>query len=534
MKRLGVLCGVAALACATSRVEAPSPANAGTTAWQPQILAADSKQYLPDFSYAGYREGEVALPEPAATHAIADFGAVPDDGQDDTVAFQKALAALARAQGTVVLTLAKGHYDLSDVLFIERSDFVLRGVGSDAAGSVLTFHKALADLPRAPVIRDIENYLIQNDKKVGGKPFSPFSWTGGLIWTRLPTPAAKAVGAPAIEGLRGAHSLRMAHPPSRQAGLFELRWFNRFGSESPVLQHIFGLKGKLPGERLADATAPLTTQTLTLLRVEGDTLWFKEPLRHDVKPDWGAELAPAPVRLTGVGLEHFRVELPSEPYAGHHLERGDNAFYLTDLRDGFVRDVTIQDSDSAILSDDCDHLTLASVHVAGRNGHYGIHLGDVDSVLARDFDIEASLEHSLSFNTGARGSVFSRGSIVDPRLDQHRGRNHQNLFDAISGLENADESRLFEHGGADYWGPTHGAFNTFWNVSLQFRKLTAASAARRLSGVTDTADARLVGLHANVTLLLDYPGAYEEGTNRAKIAVPSLYDEQLRRRARRL
>ncbi len=527
---LGVLCGATALACAPSRVEAPSSSAAG---WQPQILAAGTKHYLPDFSYAGYREGEAALPEPPATHAIADFGALPDDGQDDTAAFQSALATLAQAQGPVVLTLARGHYELSDVLFIERSDFVLRGAGSGADGSVLRFRKALADLPRAPVIRELETYLIANHKQVDGKPFSPFSWTGGLLWTRLPKPATKTAGAAALEGQRGARSLRVAHPPASHTGLFELRWFNRFGSDSPVLAHLFGLEGKLPGDRLADATAPLTSQALTLQRVEGDMLWFKEPLRHDVKPNWGAELAPAPLRLTGVGLEHFRVELPHEPYAGHHLERGDNGLYLTNLRDGFVRDVTIQDSDSAILSDDSDHLTLTAVHVIGRAGHYGIHLGDVDAVLARDFDIEAYREHSLSFNTGARGSVFSRGTIVDPRLDQHRGRNHQNLFDAIVGLETGDESRLFEHGGADYWGPTHGAFNTFWNISLQFRRLTAASATRRLSGVTDTAEARLVGLHANVALLLDYPGAYEEGTNRAKISVPSLYDEQLERRRQR-
>ena len=165
-------------------------------------MAAGTKHYLPDFSYAGYREGEAALPEPPATHAIADFGALPDDGQDDTAAFQSALATLAQAQGPVVLTLARGHYELSDVLFIERSDFVLRGAGSGADGSVLRFHKALADLPRAPVIRELETYLIANHKQVDGKPFSPFSWTGGLLWTRLPKPATKTAGAAALEGQR--------------------------------------------------------------------------------------------------------------------------------------------------------------------------------------------------------------------------------------------------------------------------------------------------------------------------------------------
>ncbi len=526
------------LSTASPRVGLPRAATrAGATSLtsaiglHPQILAKTSGQYLPDFSYAGYREGEIPIPEPRATHAIADFGALPNDGQDDTAAFKKALNELARAPGSVALSLAKGRYDLRDTLFIERSDFVLRGAGSGEGGSVLAFQKPLADLPLAPVLADIAAYLVKNDKQVNGRPFSPFSWTGGLLWTRLPALAAAESprGVRAIDGKRGQHALRIAGP-APALGLVELRWFNRFGNDSPVLQHLFGATGKIDGERLADAQAPLTTQILTLERIEGDVLWLKEPLRLDVRPEWGAELAPAPPRLTGVGLEHLRIEMPPEPYAGHHLERGANAIYLTDLRDSFVRDVAIVDSDSAILSDNCDHVTLASVGVSGRPGHYGIHLGDVDSVLVRDFEIKALREHSLSFNTGARGSVFSGGLVVAPRLDQHRGRNYQNLFDAISGTEEGNSSRLFEHGGADYWGPTHGAFNTFWNIALTFGNPHSIVQPLRVSGVSDAHQARLVGIHANVQLLLDYPGAYQEGINRADLALPSLYDEQLRER----
>jgi hypothetical protein len=249
-----------------------------------------------------------------------------------------------------------------------------------------------------------------------------------------------------------------------------------------------------------------------------------------VQPSWGAELSAATERLTGVGFEHLRVELPDEPYAGHHLERGYNAFYLTDLRDGFMRDIAIDNSDSAILTDDGDHLTLTGIRVTGRSGHYGIHLGDVEGVLVRDFRIDARLEHSLSFNTGARGSIFSRGQVLDPRLDQHRGRNHQNLFDAIVGVESGSRSRVFEHGGADYWGPTHGAFNTFWNISLQMPSATQATDPWRLSGVSDAGPARIVGLYANVPLAVDYPGAYTEGIGQRGIAVPSLYEAQLKRR----
>jgi hypothetical protein len=495
----------------------------------PKILEQGAPDYLPDFSYAGYRRGEAQLPEGVVTQAIADFRALPDDGQDDTAAFRRALTDLSKASGTVVLSLAPGRYVLSDVLFVERSDFVLRGAGSGQGGTVLELRRPLDELPRAPVISELEGYLRKNNKLVDGKPFSAFSWTGGLVWTRLPGKRPTEAGGSAMEGRRGERALRISGAAPALGSLIEVRWFNRFGATSPVLGHVFGLSGPIAGERLAEAQRVFTSQLLTVARSEGDTVWFEEPLRHDVRPDWGAVWAPAPPRLTGVGFEHFRIELPDVSYAGHHLERGYNALYLTGLRDGFVRDVAIHNADSAILSDDCERLTLSQIKLTGRAGHYGIHLGDVESVLVRDFTLEASFEHSLSFNTGSRGSVFSRGTVRSPRLDQHRGRNHQNLFDAIVGIDEGSTSRLFEHGGADYWGPAHGAFNTFWNVSLDV-KGAASSQPLRLSGVRDAGPARLVGIHANVPVHIDYPGAYQEGIGRSGIAVPSLYDEQLAER----
>src|SRR5690348_5621442 len=118
--------------------------------WMPKILKAGASEYLPDFSYAGFREGETALPEAPVTHRIRDFGAIPDDDRDDTAAFKTALERLRNEMGPVVLALEPGHYQLSEVLFIERSDFVLRGAGSGDGGSVLAFEKPLDVLPRVP------------------------------------------------------------------------------------------------------------------------------------------------------------------------------------------------------------------------------------------------------------------------------------------------------------------------------------------------------------------------------------------------
>ena len=52
-----------------------------------------------------------ARAENAVRLSAADFGAVPDDGKDDTEAFQKLFAAAAQATGPVVIEVAPGRYD---------------------------------------------------------------------------------------------------------------------------------------------------------------------------------------------------------------------------------------------------------------------------------------------------------------------------------------------------------------------------------------------------------------------------------------
>jgi polygalacturonase len=76
-------------------------------------LSFESDKILQDFSYAGYRRGEVPLPDkpPGKTFDATWFGADPSGTKDSTEAIQQALDAAVAAGGGIVL-LPAGTYRL--------------------------------------------------------------------------------------------------------------------------------------------------------------------------------------------------------------------------------------------------------------------------------------------------------------------------------------------------------------------------------------------------------------------------------------
>ncbi len=535
---------ISALAAALL-LASPPVAVAAEDGWMPRILTGEAGVYLRDWSFAGYRWGEEAPPRPGATLDVRDFGAVPSDGKDDTTAILTALAAAHQMPGLVVLELPPGRFIVRDILRITRSHFILRGAGSDVGGTVLAIPVALKDLRRPRSLDELQEYLIRGDKrdKVSGDIFSVYSWAGGFIWPQVPgkrvypylaeRDAPPDVLARALTGRRGGHMIGVDDAVDLAVGdAVRIEWYNTEGERGSLLAHLY-MSEKVPigARHWENPTRALIFQDVTITAIDGDRVTIKEPLLHDLRPAWGTVLTRTPL-LEEVGIEDLRIEFPKTRYAGHHIESGYNAIYLTSLRHAWVRDVAIVNADSAILSDDVSQTTIEDVEVTGRPLHYGIHIGRTSGVLARRIRIAASAQHPLSFNTYAKASVFTDVDLlVDARLDQHRGSNHQNLFDNIRIIEASSKPKIFKRGGASYWRPTHGAFNTLWNIQIRFTADVPAGKPVRLKGEKEGPHARIVGFSANRDVRFNYgPDAYLEGINRPGIAVPSLYEHQLRQR----
>jgi hypothetical protein len=490
--------------------------------WFPAILKPTRRLYLPDFSYAGYRWGADLPESPRGRElAVVDFGAVPDDGLDDTAAIREALDAAHRVDGSVVVRLPPGRLIVRDILWIRRSDLTL--VGAGAGRTRLAVPVPLAEMEQPAVIERRQAYYEEADLRQSGELYSPYSWTGGVVWTQGPgVPPTEIAGL--TGGARGSHVLVGRNVPDLAPGtVVQVRWCNAQCNRAGFLDHVFDRQAVRVGRRTRDnSEGPIVTQEVTVSKVQPGRIEIVEELMHDIRPSWDVRLATMNY-LTNVAIEGMTVEFPDTSYAGHLLEDGYNAFYLTDLLHSWVRDVEVVNADSGIIAQGCKNLTLQGIRVTGRGGHKTISIAGSIYVLVHDFELDAPSVHNPTFGTGARLSVYADGSLDEARLDQHQGLNHQNLFDDLR-IEMRDIGRVFDHGGARHWRPTAGAFNTFWNIRVDF-------AGHSPIKVADAPSARIVGLHGSGPIVLDYgPNAYIEGLNRARIAVPSLYEYQRSRR----
>lgn len=520
--------------------------------WSPKILTEEIQAtcYLPDFSYAGYHWGEDPLPEPEGTIInVTDYGAIPDDGSDDTDAIKKANAAAHQVEGPVVLKFPAGKFILKDILYIERSHFVLEGAGSDPEGTTLYIPNPLNTLEVPPYLKELQEYLVVNDKRQIEKErgvdefFSLYAWSGGYIWTNYPGERGKpyldsyntepVILAVIKSGKRGEHVFEVQDAGKLKPGqLVRIDWYNKEGKESSLIKYLYNNQDLNIGIRHWESPdIPLTKQEVTIEKIDGNKVLIKEPLLHDLRPEWFPDITEWKY-ISEVGIENIRFEFIYQEYNYHHVEPGRNAIYLTNTAHSWIRNVRFRNGDNGILTDCCANVTMENIETYGRKYHYAVHYGDCYDMLARNLYVQAPIVHTFTFNTGSRCCVYTHCVATRmPTLDQHAGLNYQNLFDDLLVYEDDPEHNPMTMGGASYWRPTHAAFPVFWNIRLHYLYEKPKKLPIQIQGVTDGPSARLVGMTANYPINIIYgPDVYMEGINRPNIAVPSLYEYQLKKR----
>ena len=548
------LCGASAAALMSSSLFAQEISTE-----MPEILSETATApYLPDFSYAGYDYGLTPIPRIDTVIDVADHGAIPDDEMDDSAALISALAAAHAAEGPVRVQLHEGRYMLSEILWIEGSDIVLAGMGSKEGGTELYMSRPLNQMDDGGALDELREYLVEYDKRERQPEnnldvlFSEWSWSGGFVWTRFPggrhATYLEEYDRP-IEtvteissGTVAQRQVMVADSSDLSVGdVLQIHWHNRAGENGPLIAAIYGDErdGFPIGDRhwmLPDR--PLVRQATRIEAIDGNRVTIADPLLHDISTELPAYFARWD-HISNVGIQDLAFVFPENPFFGHHNEAGYNAIYFTGVYNGWIDNLRIVNSDAGVLTDDLANVTISNVVTQGEHpAHYSVHLGNVHNVLVTGNEVFNPTIHTFSFNTQATRSVYHQSTGWEqPTLDQHAGANHQNLYDAITVHIRPEEGdgdpsfELFRAGGAGYWSPGHGRYNTVWNLEVLVDSGVAPGETMIVRERSGGPDARVVGLHGNRPIELDYtPAPYTESLGARVLAVPSLYDWQLRKR----
>jgi hypothetical protein len=568
---ISILLSAGYTSAAMAQVSAAAP-----LAEMPAILS-DQKvmaEYpLPDYSYAGYGFGLAPLPSETGTIInVTDHGVIPDDNKDDAKALLKALAAADAVQGRVTIRFPKGRIQIGEVIPLTRSELVLDGMGDEGGGTELYFPRPLKIVDSPERQNELREYLKREDKYERQPDqninflFTEYSWSGGFLFvgpkdTRpVSYDGSKDKRDPvltdAVMGKQFERTLTVKDAKKLKVGqVVQLQWFSVDGEQSAVLKSLYGdlskwndaqtqksMKLAIGSHHWTFPNRPTVGQSTRITAIKGNKVTIGDPLLHDVNTAQPAVFADWQ-HLTNVGIQNMKLTFPQNPSFGHHLEQGYNGIYLTGLYDGWVKNLTIENADSGILTDNAASITIADVATTGEHtAHYSVHVGAVHNVLVKDMRVENPVIHPVSVNTRSSRSVYQRAVVLrDAVLDQHSGSNHQNLFDQLTlnvkpqkGADNRWAYRLWLAGGAPYWKPGHGLMNTHWNIRLNIAEGPAEGESVKLTSGLEGPGARLVRIYGNRPVEIDYaPTAYIEDTNDKATMVPSLYDYQLAKRRKK-
>ncbi len=482
-----------------------APANKNQSAlWGQYGERWNAAGRLTDWSFAGYRSGEAAIPNPPMKANVRDFGAKGDDEADDTAAFVRGIEAVENG----ALLIPAGRYILSDIIYIRKSNVVLRGEGPDK--TVLFFSKAL------------EHIKPNSSATTTGQPTSGYSWSGGLVWVEG-RQSGTEVGLVQNRAARGSNVIELAAPAEVTPGQ-RVEILQEDPGDKSLVNHLYAGQS----DDVSKITSSRTAFVSRVTSVDGTRLTLERTLRTDIDPKWKARVRLYQPSVSEVGVENLAFEFPQTPYRGHFTEVGYNPLAFSGVADCWARNLRILNADSgpflSAMFVTLENLVFESkreTDKAGNHGHHGVTLGN-DNLL-RGFDIRMKFIHDITVS-GSGGSVATQGRALDLSFDHHKRHPHANLF---TDIDSGAGTRMYASGGGASLGRHAGAWTTFWNI----RAARAQSWPPTRFG-PDLMN--LVGVASKDAPVLDANGRWFEPIAPAQLQPQNLYLAQLDRRLKEL
>ena len=391
------------------------------TAWR-NFKAGTAENVLLDFSYAGYKHGEVAPPDVWGlgykVYNVLDYGLDPTGQTSSRQAFIDLLHSLkltgqndqgknqANASANAIIYFPEGEYILHDESDDEKRDtplvndgqtieykssdiiilggnFVIKGAGRDKTRLVMKTknYPATGDMWSSPVMINIKN----NSSRIGNN------------YSALTSVTADAP--------KGSFSVEVGSTAGISTGDWVMLYLQ---NNDPTLV------AKELAPKSVDKPAMTDIQTICVYdyhqvkSVSGNTVIFCEPIMHEVEAQYGWEIREFP-HYENVGVEDLTFVGNSKENFGHHVSWEDDGAFkplnMMRLTNSWVRRVDFENVSEALTFSATANCSAYDIVISGNRGHSSVRSQASSRVFIGKV-IDRTSGYECTTSSGLPGSTF--------------------------------------------------------------------------------------------------------------------------------
>ncbi|GGZ81764.1 hypothetical protein GCM10007028_19230 [Algibacter mikhailovii] len=462
---------------------------------------------LPDFSYAGYKYSETALPTKGhEVFNVLDYGAIPNDNKSDKRAVLNAIKA-AKKKGSGIVFFPKGTYHLftkdddHKPIEIDASNIVFRG--EEQGESILFF----------------ENNL---------EPTEP-----DKLWTTPNMIVVKANG----NSVKLADVISDAKRETFTVTLSDASKINKndwvilsvSNNDSDLISYdIQPLKAEPEWTSILEEGV-IVNERHQVASVNNNVITFYEPIHYDVKAKHHWEILSFE-HVEEIGFENLTFEGNWKEEFEHHKsakhDGGWSILCVSKSVNSWVKDCTFKNINNAFSFSKSAACTALNITIEGNIGHSSVHSEGSTGILLAKINDLSGMHHAVGVGGGSNtGTVIWRSKYPShTSFEAHASQPRCTLFDNVEGGFFAGRA-----GGARFNLPNHGRYLVLWN----FKEIDEPESNFKFVA-TDTWWWRIVppivvGFHGSDTTFKENEIQILEGLG-TKVKPESLFEEQLKLR----
>ena len=394
---------------------------------------------LIDYSYAGYKNGEAAIPDTFALPIfnVTDYGALPDDDQSDTEGIKAALHAADTGQQGGIVFFPAGHYDVildgepTDPIIISGDNVILRGSGAEGAaqgGTTIKIHNNLT-----------------NTRNLFG---TPWRRNGRGSSTRVRGSFPKGTRHFDVENASRLGNRRFIE--IRKEGILGAEWSQY--SSRPITDMPESYTGIRNGIEVYEIHE--------IDRIVGDRVYVKAPILTHLDSSFNINWRDMTV---GIGFEYLHIDGNlQEPYE-HHVQEGLGGITFWHTAHSWIRWCRFSNTVNTFKHHSSYSNSALGIILDGRYGHYP---GDVTAStycfvgLLEDYT-DHGMWHGISVALLSAGTVvWNIGGKQLKGPDTHGSQPRHTLFDNYNSINHQAS------GGAIFNLPHHLDGYTRWNNTV--------------------------------------------------------------------